>query len=50
MLTGVEVRDRGDLLGAARAVQAGVQVLVKGGHLPGGDAVDLLGRPRRRRG
>jgi hydroxymethylpyrimidine/phosphomethylpyrimidine kinase len=44
VLTGVEVRDRGDLLAAARAVhELGPRwVLVKGGHLPGGHAVDLL--------
>src|SRR4029450_11498466 len=44
LLCGVEVRDRGDLLTAARAMhELGSRwVLVKGGHLPGGDAVDLL--------
>jgi hydroxymethylpyrimidine/phosphomethylpyrimidine kinase len=44
VLTGVEVRDRGELLTAARAVhELGPRwALVKGGHLPGGDAVDLL--------
>ncbi|HYN17068.1 MAG TPA: bifunctional hydroxymethylpyrimidine kinase/phosphomethylpyrimidine kinase [Actinomycetes bacterium] len=44
LLTGVEVRDRGDLPAAARAVhELGPRwVLVKGGHLPDGDAVDLL--------
>ena len=44
LLCGVEVRDQGDLLAAARAVhELGPRwVLVKGGHLPGGDAVDLL--------
>ena len=44
LLCGVEVRDRGDLLTAARAIhELGPRwVLVKGGHLPGGDAVDLL--------
>jgi hydroxymethylpyrimidine/phosphomethylpyrimidine kinase len=44
LLGGVEVRDRGDLLPAARAMrELGPRwVLVKGGHLPGGDAVDLL--------
>jgi len=44
LLCGVEVRDRGDLLAAARAMhELGPRwVLVKGGHLPGGDAVDLL--------
>jgi hydroxymethylpyrimidine/phosphomethylpyrimidine kinase len=44
LLSGVEVRDRGDLLPAARAVhELGPRwVLVKGGHLPGDLAVDLL--------
>jgi hydroxymethylpyrimidine/phosphomethylpyrimidine kinase len=44
MLTGIEVRDRADMDDAARALLAlGPQaVLVKGGHLPEGDAVDLL--------
>ena len=44
LLSGVEVRDRDDLLPAARALhELGPRwVLVKGGHLPGGDAVDLL--------
>jgi hydroxymethylpyrimidine/phosphomethylpyrimidine kinase len=44
LLCGVEVRDRSDLLPAARAMhELGPRwVLVKGGHLPGGDAVDLL--------
>ena len=44
LLTGVEVRGEQDLPVAARAVAAlGARwVLVKGGHLPGGDAVDLL--------
>jgi hydroxymethylpyrimidine/phosphomethylpyrimidine kinase len=44
LLTGVEVRDRGDLPAAARAVHAlgPAWVLVKGGHLPGDQAVDLL--------
>ncbi|HET7517841.1 MAG TPA: bifunctional hydroxymethylpyrimidine kinase/phosphomethylpyrimidine kinase, partial [Actinomycetes bacterium] len=44
VLCGVEVRDRGDLLEAAQAIhELGPRwVLVKGGHLPGGDAVDLL--------
>ena len=44
LLCGVEVRDRGDLLTAARAMhELGPRwVLVKGGHLPGGDAVDLF--------
>jgi hydroxymethylpyrimidine/phosphomethylpyrimidine kinase len=44
LLCGVEVRDQGDLPAAARAMhELGPRwVLVKGGHLPGGDAVDLL--------
>lgn len=44
LLTGVEVRDRDGLIDAARALHAlGPRwVLVKGGHLPQGDAVDLL--------
>ena len=44
MLTGVEVRTRADMEDAAHALLAlGPQaVLVKGGHLPEGDAVDLL--------
>ena len=44
LLCVVEVRDRGDLLTAARAMhELGPRwVLVKGGHIPGGDAVDLL--------
>ena len=44
LLTGVDVRDAGDLPAAAEAMMAlGPRwVLVKGGHLPGGDAVDLL--------
>jgi hydroxymethylpyrimidine/phosphomethylpyrimidine kinase len=44
LLTGVEVRDREDLLAAAQAVaELGPRwVLVKGGHLPGDQAVDLL--------
>jgi hydroxymethylpyrimidine/phosphomethylpyrimidine kinase len=44
LLCGVEVRARGDLPAAARAVHAlGPRwVLVKGGHLPGDQAVDLL--------
>jgi hydroxymethylpyrimidine/phosphomethylpyrimidine kinase len=43
-LTGVRVDQRGDLLEAARALRAlGPRwVLVKGGHLPGPEAVDLL--------
>ncbi len=44
MLTGVEVRSRADMEDAAHALLAlGPRaVLVKGGHLPEGDAVDLL--------
>jgi hydroxymethylpyrimidine/phosphomethylpyrimidine kinase len=44
LLTGVEVRGRGDLEAAARAVHdLGPRwALVKGGHLPGDQAVDLL--------
>ena len=44
LLTGVDVRTRSDLAEAARAMLAlGPQwVLVKGGHLPDDDAVDLL--------
>jgi hydroxymethylpyrimidine/phosphomethylpyrimidine kinase len=44
LLCGVEVRGPGDLLDAAKAIhELGPRwVLVKGGHLPGGDAVDLL--------
>jgi hydroxymethylpyrimidine/phosphomethylpyrimidine kinase len=44
LLTGIEVRDRAGMADAARALHdLGPQwVLVKGGHLPGGDAVDLL--------
>lgn len=44
LLTGVDVRDSGDLQAAAEAVHAlGPRwTLIKGGHLPGGDAVDLL--------
>jgi hydroxymethylpyrimidine/phosphomethylpyrimidine kinase len=44
LLTGVEVRSRAEMDEAARALHAlGPQwVLVKGGHLPDGDAVDLL--------
>ena len=44
LLTGVEVRTRADMEDAARALHAlGPQwVLVKGGHLPAGDAVDVL--------
>jgi hydroxymethylpyrimidine/phosphomethylpyrimidine kinase len=44
LLTGIEVRTVGDMEQAAHALRAlGPEwVLVKGGHLPGGDAVDLL--------
>jgi hydroxymethylpyrimidine/phosphomethylpyrimidine kinase len=44
LLTGIDVRDRADMERAARALhELGPQwVLVKGGHLPAGDAVDLL--------
>jgi hydroxymethylpyrimidine/phosphomethylpyrimidine kinase len=44
LLCGVEVRGPGELLDAAKAMhELGPRwVLVKGGHLPGGDAVDLL--------
>jgi hydroxymethylpyrimidine/phosphomethylpyrimidine kinase len=44
LLTGVEVRTRADMDEAARALhELGPQwVLVKGGHLPEGDAVDVL--------
>jgi len=44
LLTGIEVRERADMDEAAKALHAlGPQwVLVKGGHLPGGDAVDVL--------
>ncbi|WAX57262.1 bifunctional hydroxymethylpyrimidine kinase/phosphomethylpyrimidine kinase [Jatrophihabitans cynanchi] len=44
LLTGLEVRERADMDEAAKALHAlGPQwVLVKGGHLPGGDAVDVL--------
>lgn len=44
LLTGIEVRTRADMDEAARALHAlGPQwVLVKGGHLAAGDAVDLL--------
>jgi hydroxymethylpyrimidine/phosphomethylpyrimidine kinase len=44
LLTGIEVRSRADMDDAARALHAlGPQwVLVKGGHLPSGDAVDVL--------
>jgi hydroxymethylpyrimidine/phosphomethylpyrimidine kinase len=44
LLTGIEVRTRADMDDAARALHAmGPEwVLVKGGHLASGDAVDLL--------
>ena len=44
LLTGIRVVDRATMEDAARALHAlGPQwVLVKGGHLPGGEAVDLL--------
>jgi hydroxymethylpyrimidine/phosphomethylpyrimidine kinase len=44
LLTGVEVRSRAQMADAARALHdLGPQwVLVKGGHLPDGDAADLL--------
>jgi hydroxymethylpyrimidine/phosphomethylpyrimidine kinase len=44
VLTGIKVRAREDMEAAARALHAlGAQwVLVKGGHLPGEEAVDLL--------
>jgi hydroxymethylpyrimidine/phosphomethylpyrimidine kinase len=44
LLTGIEVHDRAGMADAARALHAlGPKwVLVKGGHLPSGDAVDLL--------
>jgi hydroxymethylpyrimidine/phosphomethylpyrimidine kinase len=44
LLTGVDVRSRADMAEAARALLALVPqwVLVKGGHLEGDDAVDLL--------
>ena len=44
LLTGVEVSDRADQLEAARRLHAlgPAWVLIKGGHLPGSDAVDLL--------
>ncbi len=47
LLTGIEVRDRADMDAAADAFLAlGAEaVLVKGGHLPDGDAVDLLRSP-----
>lgn len=44
LLTGIEVRGRGDMLDAAKALlELGPQwALVKGGHLSGTDSVDLL--------
>jgi hydroxymethylpyrimidine/phosphomethylpyrimidine kinase len=44
LLTGIDVRDRAGMADAAMALHAlGPRwVLVKGGHLPDGDAVDLL--------
>lgn len=44
LLTGIAVRTRADMDEAARALhEMGPRwVLVKGGHLPGGDAVDVL--------
>jgi len=44
LLTGIDVQSRSDMDDAARALHAlGPQwVLVKGGHLPEGDAVDVL--------
>jgi hydroxymethylpyrimidine/phosphomethylpyrimidine kinase len=44
LLTGIEVRDRAGMEDAARTLHdlGPATVLVKGGHLPGGDAVDLL--------
>jgi hydroxymethylpyrimidine/phosphomethylpyrimidine kinase len=44
LLTGIEVHTRADMDEAARALHAlgPMWVLVKGGHLPAGDAVDLL--------
>lgn len=44
LLTGVEVRTRADMDAAAQALHAlgPAWVLVKGGHLPEGDAIDLL--------
>jgi hydroxymethylpyrimidine/phosphomethylpyrimidine kinase len=49
LLGGVPVRERADLEAAARAVHAlgPAWVLVKGGHLPGPEAVDLLWDGRR---
>lgn len=44
LLTGLDVGDRADQLEAARRLHAlgPAWVLVKGGHLPDGDAIDLL--------
>jgi hydroxymethylpyrimidine/phosphomethylpyrimidine kinase len=44
LLTGLQVRDRSGMRDAARAVRdLGAQMaLIKGGHLPDGDAVDVL--------
>ncbi len=44
LLTGIDVRSRADMDDAARALHAlGPQwVLLKGGHLPDGDAIDVL--------
>ncbi|MDT4925027.1 MAG: hydroxymethylpyrimidine/phosphomethylpyrimidine kinase [Pseudonocardiales bacterium] len=44
LLTGIDVHTRADMDEAARALHAlgPTWVLVKGGHLPGGDAVDVL--------
>jgi hydroxymethylpyrimidine/phosphomethylpyrimidine kinase len=49
LLGGVPVRERADLEAAARAVHAlgPSWVLVKGGHVPGAEAVDLLWDGRR---
>jgi hydroxymethylpyrimidine/phosphomethylpyrimidine kinase len=44
LLTGIDVRSRADMDDAARVLHdlGPAWVLVKGGHLPGGDAVDVL--------
>lgn len=44
LLTGIDVRDEAGMRDAARALHelGPAWVLVKGGHLPGGDAIDLL--------
>ncbi len=44
LLTGIDVRDETGMPDAARALHelGPAWVLVKGGHLPGGDAMDLL--------